>query len=103
MPPFPYEFHYRYSIDTPSGTEEHTHKLTDWEAGALYWKCVEGYGPGWEAKFRQRFETEFFEKDILFLMGTIHRFPDQWIIVGVVYPPKPPQVRESQLDLPWGR
>jgi hypothetical protein len=99
----PYDFHYIYSIDTPAGTQEHRHKLTDWEAGALYWNCVESYGPQWETKFRQRYETEFCQKDLLFLMGTIHRFPDQWLIVGVVYPPKPPQTRELQLDLGLGQ
>ena len=98
----PYDFHYRYEIKTPSGIEEQTHKLTDWEVGALYWNCVKGYGAGWEAKFRNRLETEFFEKDLMFLMGTIHRFPDQWLIVGLVYPPKPPQVHAAQLDLGLG-
>ena len=26
-------------------------------------------------------------EELLILMGTIHRFPDQWLIVGFVYPP----------------
>jgi len=98
----PYEFHYRYSIDTAVGVETHTHKLTDWEAGALYWNCIESYGLQWEAKFRRRLETEFAEKDLYFLMGTIHRFPDQWLIVGLVYPPKQQQGGERQLDLGLG-
>jgi hypothetical protein len=67
--------------------------------GALYWNCVQGYGARWEEKFRQKLETDFARKDLLFLMGTIHRFPDQWLIVGIVYPPKPPQVRVEQLGL----
>ena len=28
--------------------------------------------------------------DLMFLMGTIHRFPDQWLIVSLIYPPKLP-------------
>ena len=97
----PFDFHYDYECATPAGVETNTHKLTDWEAGALYWKCAQDYGPrGWEAKFRQRFETEFAAKDLLLLMGTIHRFPDQWLIVGIVYPPKPPPpARVAQLGL----
>lgn len=26
----------------------------------------------------------------MFLMGTIHRFPGQWLIVGLIYPPRLP-------------
>jgi len=99
----PYDFHYNYECTTPTGTESHVHKLTDWEIGALYWNCVRGYGPRWEEKFRQKLETDFARKDLLFLMGTIHRFPDQWLIVGIVYPPKPPLNRAEQLGLTLGR
>ena len=38
-----------------------------------------------------------------FLMGIIHRFPDQWLILGIVYPPKPPPNRAEQLGLTLGR
>jgi len=99
----PYDFHYRYQCAGPGGPETNTHKLTDWEIGALYWKCLTAYGPkGWEAKFRHRLETEFAQKDLLFLMGTIHRFPDQWLIVGIVYPPKPGPGAAKQLGLSLG-
>jgi hypothetical protein len=40
---------------------------------------------------------------ILFKMGTIHRFPDQWLIVGIIYPPKPAPAYSQQLGLPWGQ
>jgi hypothetical protein len=100
----PYDFHYRYECATAPGNETNIHKLTDWEIGALYWNCVRLYGPkGWEAKFRYRLETEFAKKDLLFLMGTIHRFPDQWLIVGIVYPPKPAPGAAKQLGLPLGQ
>jgi hypothetical protein len=51
----------------------------------------------------KKLETDFARKDLLFLMGTIHRFPDQWLIVGIVYPPRPPQVRAEQLGLTLGQ
>ena len=96
----PFDFHYRYECSSNGVTQEHVHKLTDWEVGALYWKCVQTYGPaGWEEKFRQRLEVEFFAKDLMFLMGTIHRFPDHWLIVGFVYPPKSSRVHGEQLGL----
>jgi hypothetical protein len=101
----PFDFHYRYEcIGTGGKPEISTHKLTDWEIGAFFWKCVKDYGPhGWEAKFRHRLETEFATKDLLLLMGTIHRFPDQWLIVGIIYPPKPAAAHGQQLGLALGR
>lgn len=32
-------------------------------------------------------------------MGTIHRFPDQWLIVGLAYPPKQKPVQNPQMGL----
>ena len=96
----PFDCHYKYI----SGENVHVHKIVDWEAGALYWKCLRRYGKeGWVEKFRYKFETEFQKKDLLFLMGTIHRFPDRWLIVGLIYPPKqPPEPALRQLGLELG-
>jgi hypothetical protein len=100
----PYDFHYCYECMTAQGLEINTHKLTDWEIGALYWNCVSAYGQkGWESKFRHRLETEFSQKDLLFLMGTVHRFPDQWLIVGIIYPPRPAPGAAKQLGLSLGQ
>lgn len=87
----PYDFHYRYECETSSGKEMLRHMITDWEVGALYWNCHQKYGAKWEKYLRQKLEREFADKDLLFLMGTAHRFPDQWLIVGLVYPPKQDQ------------
>lgn len=35
----------------------------------------------------------------MFLMGTIHRFPKQWLIVSVLYPPRLPDVLARQQSL----
>ncbi|SEH09366.1 hypothetical protein [Candidatus Venteria ishoeyi] len=93
----PYDFHYRYECETPMGLKIYRHKIVDWEAGALYWNICRD--KNWETKFRQRYEQEFAEKDLMFLMGTIHRFPSQWLIISVIYPPKPPVEVEEQLSL----
>jgi hypothetical protein len=85
----PFDFHYQYECTPEGKAVTYRHKLVDWEAGALYWKIHQQ--TDWQGKFKQRFQTEFAEKDILFLMGTIHRFPDQWLIVSVLYPPKLPR------------
>jgi hypothetical protein len=85
----PYDFYYKYEIESVEGTETLIHKITDWEVGRLYWRCVENYGASrWEAKFRQKIEFDLAKTDLLLLIGTMHRFPDQWLIIGLIYPPK---------------
>lgn len=95
----PFDFYYRYVCDTPEGEKEHKHKIVDWEAGALFWKCRENYGPDWEKPFRAKLEGQLGEKDLMFLMGNQHRFQDQWLIISLVYPPKrrPVDVRQGSL------
>ena len=85
----PFNFHYRYTCNTSSGPVERRHKIVDWEAGALFWKVHRSHGEDWQAPFRAKLEQELPGKDLMFLMGTIHRFPDQWLIVSLIYPPKP--------------
>jgi|SRR5690242_16939738 hypothetical protein len=95
----PYDFHYRYSCDTPDGPVEHCHKIVDWEAGQLYWNCVKSHGPVWEEPFRKKLETELIGKDLMFFMGNMHRFQAQWLIVSLIYPPKlaPHELGQGQL------
>lgn len=99
-----HDFYYHYECATPAGPASYRHKVTDWEAGALYWNCVHDHGKRWEEQFRQKMEREFAEKDLHFLMGTVHRFPDQWLIVGLAYPPNQPPADQQaqQLALGWG-
>lgn len=80
----PYTFHYRYEVDGA----EHRHIITDWEASALYRTCQHSHGEKWEVPFRTKLEQEFSQKDLYFLMGTTHRFPEQWLIIGLIYPPR---------------
>lgn len=85
----PHDFYYEYECRSTDGSTNYRHKITDWEIGALYWNCVNQYGQKWEGFFRKKLEDEFSQKkDLYFLMGTMHRFPDKWLIVGLVYPPK---------------
>lgn len=84
----PFDFYYQYECQTEGGVDQHRHKITDWEVGALFWNCITKYDGQWESYFRKKLEKEFAEKDLMFLMGTIHRFPDKWLIVGLFYPPK---------------
>jgi hypothetical protein len=95
----PYDFHYHYQDQAMIDLR---HKITDWEAGALFRNCYRRYGDQWEIPFRQKLEDDFSKTDLLFLMGTVHRFPDQWLIVGLFYPPLQPKNQQMEMDLPFG-
>ena len=61
---------------------------TDWEMGQAYRSWRRQYGDNWEQKFRQKFETDMMSRyDTHFYVGTVHRYPRNWIIVGLFYPP----------------
>jgi len=96
----PFDFYYNYLCDTPDGEKSHRHKIDDWEAGALYWNCRKSHGNAWEQPFRTRLENDLIDKDLMFLLGNIHRFQDQWLIISLFYPPKQMLVDKSQLSLP---
>lgn len=98
----PFAFHYRYTCVAADGTfDECRHKVTDWEAGALFWNCRRDHGKDWEAPFRRKMESDIVTKDALFFMGTVHRFPGTWVIAGIVYPPKPTMNAQPDLPFSW--
>lgn len=97
----PFDFYYTYTCPTSQGTTQHKHKITDWEACALYWNCQQDYQQNWEKYFRQKLEKDFSQnKDLMYLMGTMHRFPDKWLIVGLLYPPKAEARQQALFLLP---
>lgn len=96
----PFDFYYSYVYDTPDGEKERKHKIVDWEAGALFWRMYREHGlVGWKDKFRAKIEDDLISKDLMFLMGNLHRFQDQWLIISLFYPPKrtPVEVRQGSL------
>jgi hypothetical protein len=96
----PFDFHYRYECLVGDVTKTYRHKIVDWEAGALFWNVYRRHGHSWEAPFREKMERQLPASDLVFLMGTIHRFPDQWLIVSLIYPPKvKPSAQTSLFDL----
>jgi hypothetical protein len=88
----PYSFYYKYEIETLDGPEVKRHMITDWEAGALFWNCYKSHGEMWEKPFREKLEAGFQKKDMILMMGNMHLHQHQWLIIGLVYPPKIPQV-----------
>lgn len=95
----PFDFHYRYECDTPDARVERRHKIVDWEAGALFWNVHAKHRTKWEPPFRDKLEKSLPASDLMFLLGTIHRFPDQWLIVSLIYPPKQRPEETGQLSL----
>ncbi len=98
----PFHVHYRYEIDTPSGVEQKKHLVTDWEAGALYRNCLQSHGENWQEPFRAKLETWMAGRNLVFLLGTQHRFPSQWLIISLIFPPQTTTTAatmQSALDL----
>jgi len=96
----PFDFHYRYVCTGSDGVQiEMRHKISDWEVGALYWNVRRSHGNRWEDAFREKIEHDLPTKELIFLMGTIHRFPDQWLIISLIYPPKRQSEVSNQLSL----
>jgi hypothetical protein len=95
----PFDFHYHYACDTPEGEHIHKHKIVDWEIGMLFWNCRKSHRDGWEAPFRAKLEVDFAEKDLMFMMGNIHRFQHQWLIISLMYPPRQTPTDEIQPSL----
>lgn len=95
----PYDFHYRYECMTPEGPVEHRLKIVDWEIGALYWNVRKDHGSNWEKPFREKLQTFMPAQDLMFLLGTIHRFPDQWLLISLIYPPRQRPWQEAQGSL----
>ena len=84
----PFYFYYHYICDTPDGERGYRHKIVDWEVGMLFRHCKKDHGAAWEAPFRAKLERDFANKDLMFMMGNIHRFQHQWLIISLIYPPK---------------
>ena len=85
----PFDFHYVYECMVDGTPAQYKHKIVDWEACQLYRNLVRSHGKtGWEKPFREKMFESLPSNDLMFLMGTIHRFPDQWLIVSLVYPPR---------------
>jgi hypothetical protein len=93
----PFRFSYEFRCDD-AACNGHKMICTDWEIGEAYRKWKAEYGDRWEGKFRQRFESEMISKyDTHLYVGTVHRYPGTWIIVGLFYPGRQPETGQGDL------
>jgi hypothetical protein len=81
LEPCPYRFKYSYLLDEGrrNGTCE------DWETEATYFNLRREYGEEKAlAEMRRTFGERYPSEGMVFAMGTHSRFPDRWLIVGVI-------------------
>ncbi|KAF1022145.1 MAG: hypothetical protein GAK37_03402 [Pseudomonas sp.] len=96
----PFDFYYSYECWGDDEPKSHTHKIVDWEVCQLYRNTLRSHGPeGWVVPFRAKLEAQLPTRNLMFLMGTLHRFPKQWLIVSLIYPPKPHSEDARQIAL----
>ncbi len=85
----PNKFKYEFRCEE-DGCSGHSLMCTDWEMLESWRKWKQEYGDGWEAKFRERYEHDMIEeKETYFFVGTHSSYPQEWLIVGLFYPPRP--------------
>jgi hypothetical protein len=79
--PCPYRFKYAYRTD--DGDREGT--CQDWEIEATFFNWSKRYGEAQAIEhMRKRFGEEYPSKGILLAMGTHSRYPDIWLINGII-------------------
>jgi hypothetical protein len=97
----PFKFSYKFRCDA-AACGGHTLMCSDWEMGQSYRKWAKSY-PDWRVPFLNKYEYEMIERfDTHFFVGTIHKHPNRWIVVGLFYPPRDTQrveIESPQLAL----
>jgi hypothetical protein len=95
----PFIFKYIFRTNGDKNNRELT--IQDWEIGALFWNCLRRANGDYQEAIksvRKKYYDDFLQnKDVFFFLGThyIHHrknAPNPFIIVGVFYPPKSPQL-----------
>ena len=87
----PFKFRYQFRCVDAKCTG-HNLSCTDWELGQSYRSWRTQHGDDWQKVFRSKYELEMIlKKDLHFYVGTVHQYPDSWIIVGLFYPPIAPE------------
>ncbi len=80
--PTPYEF--RYDYETPDGRKR-TSTCGDWEVSATFFKWKKKYGEDKALEFMAKtYGDDYPKRGVVFAMGTHSRYPDTWLLVGVI-------------------
>ena len=104
IPKLPYRFSYKFE-DIEGRISKMM--LEDWEAGQLFWNCLDKYESEQKAleKVKQKYFDEFVsKKDPHFFVGTTKQFhgwaKNPFLIVGTFHPPKEIQKSFNFPDFP---
>lgn len=84
----PFEFSYEYAC-FGERCRGHTMRILDWEIGAAYRSWSRSYPNDWEERIRDKFERELPGKDLILVVGTMAAHPKTFVIIGLIYPPRP--------------
>lgn len=93
----PFKFYYRFKCPEPD-CPTHRMSCVDWELAQSYRRWSAQPGTNWRRDILQRYDTDMRTRfDTHFYVGTVHRYPNVWIIVGLFYPPPPSPQRSLEL------
>lgn len=97
----PYKFSYKFEDDAGKKSKL---MIEDWETGMLYLNSLARTGGNEEVaieKVKQKYFGDFSKRDIYFFLGTTLKnhyvSKNPFIIIGVFYPPMPPQNEQISL------
>lgn len=80
--PSPYFFGYKYKSEDG---KKHKHQCGDWETAATFLNWRRKYGEAKTLdKMTQTFGEDYPSKGVVFAMGTMFRYPKNWLLVGVI-------------------
>lgn len=82
LEPCPYAFTFEYEDEDG---KSHISTCDDWETAAMYRNFARQYGePETLAKMKTTFERDYPARGMAFAMGTHSKYPDVWLLVGVL-------------------
>lgn len=84
----PWKFSYEFDCDA-DGCSGHKLQIFDWELGQSYRRWSRSDPGRWEEMIREMYERELPARDLHLVVGTLAAHPKTFVIIGLVYPPRP--------------
>ncbi|MCK4255368.1 hypothetical protein KAX35_00650 [candidate division WOR-3 bacterium] len=88
----PYDFRYKFFCHNEPSCPGHNYSIIDWEIGQAYrdWRMKYKSQDLLLEKIKERWLTRMCpdKNDVFFFVGNMKRFRDNFMILGVFYPPK---------------
>lgn len=86
--PAPFTLKFSYLCNDPA-CKGHTQSVIDWEVGASGYKRLQERGVKYaENALHKQFIENPMSKDLWFILGSVHKYPRQFMIIGLFYPDK---------------